>query len=141
MTTLLAGYLAALVAGNEGSLDDVAYIILDECHERSVEADLLCLLVRHLLGRAANLRLVFMSATPDAELLADYFAESLPAGGVSDVLYVGGRTHQLQAQQARRSLRHGRMYRWHRTALFATAACNTLHEHDMYRDTNISHST
>jgi len=50
-----------------------------EVHERSVESDLLLLLLRRLLLTRTDLRIVLMSATADADLFADYF--SLPGRG------------------------------------------------------------
>ena len=44
------------------------FLVLDECHERSIEADLLALLARRLLGRYPRLRIVLMSATMMVDL-------------------------------------------------------------------------
>jgi HrpA-like RNA helicase len=54
-------------------------VIVDEVHERSVESDLLLLLLRQLLASPAgrSLKVVLMSATADAALFAGYFASAL----------------------------------------------------------------
>ena len=54
----------------------VSHIIIDEVHERSVDSDLLLLLLLELLaanGEKAP-RVVLMSATADAEAFCGYFA-------------------------------------------------------------------
>ena len=71
-------------------------LILDECHERSVDADVLCLLCRRLLTRFPRLRIVLMSATAHNDLLRAYFAEKVGWAEVSDPLHVGGRRFPVQ---------------------------------------------
>jgi len=63
----------------DSSLAGVSHVIVDEVHERSLESDLLLLLLRGLAQRRTDLRVILMSATADAEMFARYFHE----GGVS----------------------------------------------------------
>ena len=59
-------------------------MMVDEVHERSVDSDLLLLLLKRLLQRAANpgLTIVLMSATADAALFADYFSPAPQVGSL-----------------------------------------------------------
>lgn len=63
----------------DAELQGTTHVIVDEVHERSVDSDLLLLLLRDLLatGRAPGLRLVLMSATADADAFARYFDAAL----------------------------------------------------------------
>ncbi|CAH8281561.1 unnamed protein product [Eruca vesicaria subsp. sativa] len=55
------------------SLSGVSCIIIDEAHERSLNSDLLLALLKDLLCKRVDLRLVIMSATADAYKLSEYF--------------------------------------------------------------------
>jgi hypothetical protein len=53
-----------------------------QVHERSMESDFLLMVLRDLLRRRTDLKLVLMSATLDADLFSRYFAKlSAPSGG------------------------------------------------------------
>ena len=68
---------------SDSSLEGTTHIVVDEVHERSVDSDLLLLLLRDLLASGANskLRLLLMSATADADLFQRYFDASLSQVG------------------------------------------------------------
>ncbi|KFK25334.1 hypothetical protein AALP_AA8G099300 [Arabis alpina] len=55
------------------SLSGISCVIIDEAHERSLNTDILLALLKDLLSRRVDLRLVIMSATADAYQLSDYF--------------------------------------------------------------------
>lgn len=65
---------------DDHSLDGVKAIIVDEIHERSLETDLLLVLLRRLLrsGARSSLRVVLMSATLNAAAFASYFGDDTP---------------------------------------------------------------
>ena len=67
------GYLVRLVAHHPESLREHSHVIVDEVHERTVDADILCLLVRRLLDASPKLKVVLMSATLAGELYCRYF--------------------------------------------------------------------
>ncbi|KAJ2441884.1 hypothetical protein GGF42_007146 [Coemansia sp. RSA 2424] len=66
------GVLLRMAAGDP-ELRGVSCIICDEVQERTLELDFLLILLRRLLPRRRDLRLVLMSATVDSSAFACYF--------------------------------------------------------------------
>lgn len=58
---------------SDKNMSKISCIIVDEAHERSLNTDLLLALVKSLLCKRPDLRLIIMSATADACQLSDYF--------------------------------------------------------------------
>ncbi|KAK7251699.1 hypothetical protein RIF29_35120 [Crotalaria pallida] len=56
------------------SLNGVTHVIVDEIHERGMNEDFLLIVLKDLLPRRPDLRLILMSATLNAELFSSYFA-------------------------------------------------------------------
>ncbi|KAL7132403.1 hypothetical protein ABFS83_12G071400 [Erythranthe nasuta] len=77
------------------NLKGVTHIIVDEIHERGINEDFLLIVLKDLLPRRPELRLILMSATLDADLFSSYF------GGVPMVQIPGFtypvRTHFLES--------------------------------------------
>ncbi|MCD9559896.1 hypothetical protein HAX54_018224 [Datura stramonium] len=73
------------------TLSKISCIIVDEAHERSLNTDLLLALIKNLLLQRLDLRLVIMSATADADQLADYFFGC-------GTFYVAGRTFPVDIE-------------------------------------------
>ncbi|KAK4442660.1 ATP-dependent RNA helicase DHX29 [Podospora aff. communis PSN243] len=71
----------------EGSndLQEITHLVLDEVHERSIDSDFLLIVLKKLLLRRKDLKVVLMSATVDAEKFSAYL-------GNAPVLTVPGRT-------------------------------------------------
>jgi HrpA-like RNA helicase len=66
-------------------------LVLDEVHERNISCDFLLGVLRLLLPRRPNLRLVLMSATVNVELFSGYF-DGAP------VVKVPGRMYPVEVQ-------------------------------------------
>lgn len=69
-------------------LKKYSYILIDEAHERSINTDVLCALVREIQKRRKDLKVVIMSATLEADLFEKYFN--------AKVLYVKGRQYPVE---------------------------------------------
>ncbi|KAI1312773.1 DEAD/DEAH box helicase [Xylaria venustula] len=77
----------------EASLADVSHIVIDEVHERSLDTDFLLSIIRDVLKRRKDLKLVLMSATLDAAAFKSYFtSEGLRVGLVE----ISGRTFPVE---------------------------------------------
>ena len=70
-------------------LEQLDCLILDEVHERTLETDLLLIVLRELLKKRENLKIVLMSATVEARKFSDYF-DGAP------VLDIPGRTFPVE---------------------------------------------
>ncbi|OAA66639.1 ATP dependent RNA helicase [Niveomyces insectorum RCEF 264] len=77
----------------EGSNDlrEITHLVLDEVHERSIDSDFLLIVLKKLLLRRKDLKVVLMSATVDAERFSKYL-------GGAPVLNVPGRTFPVKVQ-------------------------------------------
>ncbi|CAM6110806.1 unnamed protein product [Calypogeia fissa] len=60
----------------EPELTGVSHVMVDEIHERGMNEDFLLIILRDLLPRRPDLRLVLMSATINAELFSKYFGDA-----------------------------------------------------------------
>lgn len=70
-------------------LGKVSHIIVDEIHERGVDTDFLLILLKDLLLRRSDLKIVLMSATMNSELFSHYF-------GGAPVINIAGRTFPVE---------------------------------------------
>ncbi|MGH0166832.1 UNVERIFIED_CONTAM: hypothetical protein FKN15_074045 [Acipenser sinensis] len=57
----------------DGLLDRVSHVIVDEVHERSVQSDFLLIILKEILRKRSDLHLILMSATVDCDKFSNYF--------------------------------------------------------------------
>ncbi|XP_002973866.2 DExH-box ATP-dependent RNA helicase DExH1 [Selaginella moellendorffii] len=63
---------------SDPELEGVTHVIVDEVHERTLESDLLLLLLReHIQRTRGKIRVILMSATAETSLFSDYFQQGL----------------------------------------------------------------
>jgi HrpA-like RNA helicase len=70
-------------------LEGVSHLILDEVHERDLNSDFLLIILRELIKKRKDIKLILMSATLNADIFSKYF-ENCP------VLDIPGRTFPVQ---------------------------------------------
>lgn len=77
----------------EGSNDlhEVTHLVLDEVHERSIDSDFLLIVLKRLLEKRKDLKVILMSATVDADRFSAYL-------GGAPVLNVPGRTFPVEVR-------------------------------------------
>lgn len=86
ITFATAGYIFHRYVNQLGDLTRYTHVIIDEVHERSVENDLVFLIVKHLLHSDLQVKVVLMSATPHTEVFHQYYALFGPLAMVTGVL-------------------------------------------------------
>lgn len=74
------------------SLADVSHVVIDEVHERSLDTDFLLVLLRDVLSKRKDLKLILMSATLDAGVFESYLKSVASVGKVE----IEGRTYPVQ---------------------------------------------
>lgn len=57
-------------------LTGITHLLVDEIHERGMNEDFLLIILRDILPRRPNLRVILMSATINAELFSKYFGNA-----------------------------------------------------------------
>jgi len=83
-------------------LSRYSVIVLDEVHERGVNQDLLMALVKNVLPKRPDLKVVVMSATIDTDKFSKYF-------GNAPVLTVPGRVFPVEIRYAKETPENGNM--------------------------------
>jgi pre-mRNA-splicing factor ATP-dependent RNA helicase DHX15/PRP43 len=76
-------------AMSDHDLSRYSTIILDEVHERTLATDVLMVMLKELVQRRSDLKIIIMSATLNAQKFQDYFNNA-------PLLAVPGRTHSVE---------------------------------------------
>ncbi|KAI8083455.1 P-loop containing nucleoside triphosphate hydrolase protein [Thamnidium elegans] len=58
---------------SDPTLDGISHVMIDEVHERSVDSDFLLIILREVLKKRKDLKVVLMSATINQALFSNYF--------------------------------------------------------------------
>lgn len=90
------GWLLRALVSDTSRLEKLTHVVFDEIHERSADADFLSLVVRLLLHRCPEVKLVIMSATLQADLFSVYFQELQVAQAKVPLVEVGGKCFQVR---------------------------------------------
>ncbi|KAF5186773.1 Atp-dependent rna helicase protein, partial [Thalictrum thalictroides] len=75
---------------SDRNLNGITHVFVDEIHERGMNEDFLLIVLKDLLPRRRDLRLILMSATLNAELFSNYF-------GGAPTIHIPGFTHPVRA--------------------------------------------
>ena len=90
MTFFTTGMLLRKIQQNQ-DLKGVTHLIIDEVHERDCTTDFLLILIKRLLAKRRDIKVILMSASMDASLFAKYF-DNCP------VVSVPGRCYPVENQ-------------------------------------------
>ncbi|KAF3434352.1 hypothetical protein FNV43_RR25455 [Rhamnella rubrinervis] len=75
---------------SDRNLNGITHVFVDEIHERGMNEDFLLIVLKDLLPRRRDMRLILMSATLNAELFSNYF-EGAP------MIHIPGFAYQVKA--------------------------------------------
>ncbi|XP_050044993.2 3'-5' RNA helicase YTHDC2-like [Dermacentor andersoni] len=90
LTVCTNGILLRTLMGNDSAMATISHVIVDEVHERDRFTDFLLTVLRDLLPKFRNLKVILMSATMDVELFVKYF-------GGCPVVEVPSRSYEVKA--------------------------------------------
>lgn len=76
-------------------LSRFSVIVIDEAHERTINSDILLSMVKDILTKRNDLRVIIMSATIETEKFANFFNSG------SNIIYLEGRCHPIDIYYTR----------------------------------------
>ncbi|KAI8077768.1 P-loop containing nucleoside triphosphate hydrolase protein [Halteromyces radiatus] len=74
---------------SDPTLKGISHVMIDEVHERSVDSDFLLIILRQLIQKRKDIKIVLMSATINQELFSGYF-------GGAPTVEIPGFTHPVE---------------------------------------------
>ena len=84
------GIVMRMLEGSD-ELREITHLVLDEVHERSIDSDFLLIVLRKLLEKRPDLKVILMSATVNAERFSVYL-------GGAPIMNVPGRTFPVDTK-------------------------------------------
>jgi HrpA-like RNA helicase len=69
------GSLKSKITGSDPFLNEYNAVIIDEIHERSVQTDQLLLMMKEIMEKRPDFKLILLSATIDLSIFKDYFTK------------------------------------------------------------------
>lgn len=87
---MLQSFLSSSNAEDSSIFDDLGYIFIDEVHERSVDGDFLLIVLKNVMTKFPNLKIVLMSATIDINVFNNFF------GSKVNHIHIEGRTFPIK---------------------------------------------
>lgn len=94
LTYVTVGILLQQLVNSTSELQGITHIVIDEIHERSVDIDIVLLLIKNILQTNRTIKFVLMSATLTAGLYAQYF-KSVVHGEIP-MLSIAGRMFDVE---------------------------------------------
>lgn len=96
-TGILLRMIQGLVSKKAGDKDigddyfkNLSYIFIDEVHERSVDSDFLLIILKNIMNKYHNLKVVLMSATINIDVFKNYFKSNVCH------IHISGRTFPIK---------------------------------------------
>ncbi len=102
VTVMTTGVLLRKLEQDPG-LTGVTHVLVDEVHERSLDTDFLLIILRDLLPRRPNLKIVLMSATIALDIFTEYFSKACSS---SAQMSIPGRTFPVKTYFLEQAIQH-----------------------------------
>ncbi|KAK6462404.1 P-loop containing nucleoside triphosphate hydrolase protein [Scheffersomyces coipomensis] len=87
---MLQSFLASSSKSTSSVFDNLEYIFIDEVHERSVDSDFLLIILKRVMNKFPNLKIILMSATVNINTFNDFFKTNL------NHIHIKGRTFPIK---------------------------------------------
>lgn len=88
--------VALRLMASDPNLSEFSHVIVDEVHERSIETDIFLLLLRRLIQRRKDLKVILMSASVNAEFFLNYFSNASECLPSPSVFHIDGKAFPVK---------------------------------------------